>query len=162
LRKFLFFGLVILLISQSLMANTMQAGECEAAYRSRSADEYIKRNKVSDIAGTLYVVGSIGGVASGFLPLTAISTVFGLPLAMWHYTDGKATKTIDLLDEDSKRMNKLLKKARKKISAQIMPDDISDVLIEGLDSGLFCSTLPKFWSHTQIRKHIMKELEKKF
>jgi hypothetical protein len=144
------------------MANTMQAGECEAAYRARSVDEYIKRNNVSDVAGTLYVVGSLGGAASGFLPLTVISTVFGLPLAMWHYTDGKATKTIDLLDEDSKRMNKLLKKARKKVSAQIMPDDISDVLIEGLDNGLYCSKLPKFWSHGQIRKHIIEELKKKF
>jgi hypothetical protein len=146
----------------ALAQELLRPGECEALYREKAHKEMVRREKAGEIGSQLYITGGIVGMMTGQLPITLVTMFTGLPMALWSHTDGTHTKNMALLDEESKRMKKFLKRAHREISPYITAEEVTDMLLENLDNGFLCQSRPKLWSHHMIRDFLYSELAKKY
>jgi len=143
--------------------DTSQIPPCEQAYRIKSAKEIEKRQKAVEYGFNLYVYGSLTGMITGQLPITLATMITGLPLNLWgNMSTGASTKTVELLEEESKQMNRFVRSLKRNISDAITRDDVVLVLQQELDNGNLCVDYPKLWSHSKIKRHISRELEARF
>ncbi len=156
-------GLFLLTAITSQASEELATPPCEQAYRIKSAKEIEKRQKAVEYGFNLYVYGSLTGMVTGQLPITLATMFTGLPLNMWgNFSTGASTKTVELLEEESKQMNRFVKSLQKNVSPVITRDDVVLVLQQELDNGNLCVNYPKLWSHSKIKRHIKRELETRF
>lgn len=154
---------LFLFTALAAQAEVTQTPPCEQAYRLKSAKEIEKRQKAVEYGFNLYVYGSLTGMVTGQLPITLATMITGLPLSLWgNMSTGASTKTVELLEEESKQMDRIVKSMQKNISTLITRDDVVLVLQQELDNGNLCVNYPKLWSHSKIKAHITKELEVRF
>jgi hypothetical protein len=156
-------GLFLLTALTSYAQEASQTPPCEQAYRLKSAKEIERRQQAVEYGFYLYVYGSLAGMVSGQLPVTLATIITGLPLNMWgNMSTGASTKTVELLEEESKQMNRFVKSLKTNVSEAITREDVVLVLQQELDNGNLCANYPKLWSHSKIKAHIAKELKVRF
>jgi hypothetical protein len=156
-------GLFLLTALTSYAQEASQTPPCEQAYRLKSAKEIEKRQRAVEYGFNLYVYGSLTGMVTGQLPVTLATMITGLPLNLWgNMSTGASTKTVELLEEESKQMNRFVKTLKKNVSEAITREDVVLVLQQELDNGNLCANYPKLWSHSKIKAHITRELEVRF
>jgi hypothetical protein len=155
---------LMLLSALAAQANTEAITiNCENAYREKSIREIQTRDRVGTIGTTLYVGGGIGGAMIGNLPVTLVTMFTGLPLALWGgQTKGGATKSLNLLEEESRQMRRFLKTLHRDISRSITHEDVVLSLQQELENGNLCADYPKLWGHSKIKRHIKRDLEHRF
>lgn len=136
---------------------------CEEAYRAKSQAEIEKRADYVEYGFNLYVYGSLTGVVTGQLPITVVTMFTGLPMNLWgQWSTGTSTKTMNLMDEESKQMKSFVKKLKRELRVEITEDDVRVTLQEELDNGNLCADYPKLMGHNKIKKHLKKKLAERF
>lgn len=166
MNKLMLYTLTGLMLLSALAAQAHTEAltiNCEHAYRDKSIKEIQTRDRMGTIGTTLYVGGGIGGAMIGNLPVTLVTMFTGLPLALWAgQTKGGATKSLNLLEEESRQMRRFLKTLHRDVSRSISRDDVIVSLKQELENGNLCADYPKLWGHSKIKRHIKRDLGNRF
>ncbi|GEM_PF-2579180 len=134
---------------------------CSEMYERTIISKDIKKERASKLSydlSTAAFITSFGGSA----PVTLGLLLPAIGLSIYSGADPKEQKVIDLSEEGSRRLARLQKKARKKISKDISQEEIAQIVQEGLESGVFCHRFPHLYTPKEVKNHVMTSLKYKY
>ncbi len=133
---------------------------CPEMYERTIIAKERKKERAGDTANTLgwgMLLFSFGAapVAVGLLLPT-------VALSVYSEANPKEAKVVDLSYEGSRRLERLTKKARKKINSKIDQEEIAQIVQEGMSSGLYCQGFPHLYTPKEVKEHVLRTLEMKY
>ncbi len=118
------------------------------------------KNKVDRInnssPGLLIVVPAINPVAG----LTLLGAAIGAEI--YATTPSKEEKILRLTSESNKKLDRFVKKLQKDISCEITENEVKAIIIQGLDSGVYCQDFPVLYSVKDVKNHVKRQLIQKY
>ena len=132
---------------------------CPEMYARTIISKERKKDKAARLSHDLSVGAFI--TSFGAAPVAAGLLLPAVALSIYSGADSREQKVLDLADEGSRRIAKLEKKAKKKISKDITQEEIADIVSEGLISGTFCREFPHLYTPSEVKDYVMRSLKQK-
>jgi hypothetical protein len=154
------FILASLLTAFSFNAFSSSSLNCHEMYIKTMNHKNKIKNKIDSInnasPGLLIVVPAINPVAG----LTLLGAALGAEI--YATTPSKEEKILRLTSESNKKLDRFVKKLQKDISCEISENEVKAIIIEGLDSGVYCQDFPVLYSVRDVKNHVKRQLILKY
>ena len=134
---------------------------CPEMYARTIISKERRDNKNKKLAHDLYG-GSIVAMFTGSAPLTLGLLLPATVISIAADIDSKEVRVMDLASEGSRRLERLTKKAKKKINKDISQEEIVAIVEEGLVSGAFCEGFPDLKRPNEVKRYVLNVLEFKY
>lgn len=155
--------LLSLMISFSSLASEMESQSltCAEIYAQELQKKTEHKQKMYDRGAELYV-GSIGLMVFGRVELVAAALAIGAGMSMYGSIEPNEQKVMELQQEGSKILRKLVKKMQKKVNPNITQEEVISIISANIESGLYCQNYPKLYTARKISKHVEKILREQY
>lgn len=147
----------------------MMAAGSDSAREARYNDTFNNPDTGVTVAGEpatlntgLTVLSFLGGAITGSIPVVLLATFAPTAVSLIVNAPNKEERALRMLDEATRAQTRFVEKMQKKISPEVTQEEIENLIIEGFDTGLFCSSVPKLYSATKIKKYVQKKLEQRY
>jgi hypothetical protein len=152
------FILSLVFISSASFAQS--SFSCLDIYQKISQQKEDKREidkEVHEGLNTLFLVG----IFSGNAPLALGSAGVSLGLGIYSSTTAKETKVLNRTHSGSHEAIKFTKKVQTKSGILSTPEEVSSLVLEGIQSGKFCENFPILYNKREAMKYVVAKLKNK-
>ncbi len=152
------FILSFALISSSCFAQS--SFSCLDIYQKISEHKEDKRDIDKDVHEGLTTLFFIG-ILSGNAPVALGSAGVSLGLGIYSSTTPKETKVLNRTNPKAHEAIKFTKKVQRKAGILSSPEEVSSLVLEGIQSGKFCENFPILYNKRQAMKYVVAQLKNK-
>lgn len=138
--------------------------QAQIAKHKRDSYNY-KFNRIRgdlSINGALGVVGLMGGLVTGSLPIVLVATLTPTIISELKNIPSKEERALRLQKESAKQLSRFVKRLKKKVSPEISSQEVIEVIQAGLDNGDFCKDASNLDGPSKIRKYVKSKLKAKY
>lgn len=152
-----------LIISFSSLASDLgpQSLTCAEIYAQELQKKTEYKQRIYQRGADIYV-GSLGLMVFGRVELVAAALAIGGGMSLYGSIEPNEQKVMDLQQEGSKILRKLVKKMQKKINPNITQEEVISIISSNIESGLYCQDYPKLYTARKISKHVEKILREQY
>lgn len=108
------------------------------------------------------VASLIVGVATVSAPVVVVGVLTPQVISIIKNLPSREERIQKLQEESSASFKRYIKRLKRDISEDVTPEEVSEIIQAGFDSGLYCQDLPKVYSPRQIRKHVRELMAEKY
>jgi uncharacterized membrane protein YjfL (UPF0719 family) len=133
---------------------------CPEIYERIIISKQIKKNKVGNLTNDIGLGGLLIGLSAPTVGLSILAGAVGM--SVYIELPSREEKVLVLKEEGSRQLKRLTKNLQKKISSEISPDEVMQIIQEGLESGRYCQNFPDLAKRKEVKRHVSSVLSLKY